>query len=43
MHIFFYNLSQAYEAEFSNLTNKQPDLNGVFSPDTLPVKRYKGF
>lgn len=39
----FYNLSQAYEAEFSNLTNKKPNKNGIFLADTLPVKPYLGF
>lgn len=37
------NLSQAYEAEFSNLTNKIPDEFGRFEIDTLPRKPYIGY
>ncbi len=39
----FHNLNQAYEAEFSSLTNKKPNIDGIFLPDTLPVKPYSGF
>lgn len=39
----FYNLSQAYEAEFSNLTGKLPDKDGFFYPDTLPEEPYAGY
>jgi hypothetical protein len=31
------NLAQAYEAEFSNLTNKMPNEEGVFEPDIIPL------
>jgi len=37
------NLAQAYEAEFSSLTGKMPDKNGVFELDTIPDKYYKAY
>lgn len=39
----YMNLAQAYEAEFSNLTDKLPDEMGLFEPDTLPDEQHKGF
>lgn len=30
----YLNLAQAYEAEFSSITKKQPDQNGLFALDT---------
>lgn len=38
----YFNLATAYEAEFSNLTNKMPDENGLFQPDSLPEKPNEG-
>ena len=37
------NLCQAYEAEFSALTHKQPDKNGVFVKDTQLEGKVVGF
>jgi len=37
------NLAQAYEAEFSYLTHKLPQANGLFTLDTLPVSPYIGY
>lgn len=37
------NLTQAYEAEFSPLTHKEPNTEGVFEPDTLPFYPYTGY
>jgi predicted acetyltransferase len=39
----YMNLARAYEEEFSVLTHKLPDENGVFEPDTLPVAPYTGY
>jgi len=39
----FNNLGQAYEAEFSSITNKVPDQFGVFKIDTLPNFPYVGY
>lgn len=39
----FKNLAQAYEAEFSLLTDKMPDANGLFKIDILPKKPCVGF
>jgi predicted acetyltransferase len=36
-----HNLAQAYEAEFSNLTNKLPDKNGIFKLDAEPSDENK--
>lgn len=36
------NLAQAYEAEFSPLTQKYPNELGIFEPDTLPQGSYTG-
>lgn len=32
----YYNLAQTYEAEFSPLTQKQPDPSGMYELDTYP-------
>ncbi|MES0869116.1 GNAT family N-acetyltransferase [Pseudovibrio sp. SCP19] len=37
------NLCQAYEAEFSPLTHKQPDANGLFAKDTLLEGNITGY
>jgi predicted acetyltransferase len=37
------NLGQAYEAEFSYLTKKVPDADGLFTLDTIPVSPYAGY
>lgn len=37
------NLAHAYEAEFSSLTEKTPNANGEFEPDTLPNNQYQGY
>lgn len=39
----FKNLSQAYEAEFSNLTQKMPDKLGFFKVETVPFASYVGY
>lgn len=41
-HIYF-NLTQAYEAEFSNLTHEVPDENGLFKIQTSIDKEHKGY
>ncbi len=42
IHIYF-NLLQAYEAEFSPLTEKDPDENGLFSADTPIDETHHGY
>jgi predicted acetyltransferase len=42
MHIF-YTLAQAYEAEFSFITKKLPNENGIFELDTMPSSTIKGY
>ncbi|MBA3581329.1 MAG: hypothetical protein H0W44_02635 [Gammaproteobacteria bacterium] len=42
-YLVFRNLSQAYEAEFSVITGKQPDVNGMFSLDTDCDESHDGF
>ena len=37
------NLGQAYEAEFSSLTEKIPNEQGIFSLDSLPNHPYIGY
>ena len=37
------NLCQAYEAEFSPLTHKLPDANGIFAKDTLLQGNITGY
>lgn len=37
------NLAQAYEAEFSTLTGKVPNIKGEFAFDTIPVVPYSGY
>lgn len=37
------NLSQAYEAEFSSITGKRPNEDGVFTLDTMPYDPYIGY
>lgn len=37
------NLSQAYEAEFSKITGKEPGTDGVFMLDTFPKFPYAGY
>lgn len=37
------NLTQAYEAEFSAITNKTPDANGIFKLDTMPDNGHIGY
>lgn len=37
------NLAQAYEAEFSRLTNKMPDKTGKFNLDIFPASPYVGY
>lgn len=39
----FYNLSQAYEAEFSAITKKVPDSKGYFSYDSSPYEPNIGY
>ena len=39
----YYNLTQAYEAEFSPLTKKFPDQKGKFALDTEIGGNVKGF
>jgi predicted acetyltransferase len=39
----YLNLAKSYEAEFSELTHKLPNENGVFEPDTLPTAPYTGY
>lgn len=39
----FLNLSQCYEAEFSNLTLSMPDRNGLFEIATMPNLPYIGY
>ncbi len=41
--MIFKNLAQAYEAEFSKLTHKMPDTNGLFNIDTFPSAPYVGY
>ena len=42
MHTYL-NLAQAYEAEFSSLTKKFPNEQGIFALDTIPGELYKGY
>lgn len=42
MHILS-NLAQSYEAEFSSLTGKHPNEDGVFVLDTLPLFPHVGY
>lgn len=37
------NLGQAYEAEFSTLTGKNPNKNGLFELDAIPNDAYVGY
>lgn len=39
----YVNLARAYEAEFSNLTNKIPNELGIFELDTMPIEPYIGY
>ncbi|MCO7190861.1 MULTISPECIES: hypothetical protein [unclassified Pseudoalteromonas] len=39
----YYNLAQAYEAEFSPLTDKSPGPDGVFALDTLLEGNVRGY
>ncbi|MBP9721888.1 MAG: hypothetical protein KBD64_01875 [Gammaproteobacteria bacterium] len=39
----FQNLAQAYEAEFSSITDKSPNAQGLFSLDTLPTQPCIGY
>lgn len=39
----FTNLAQAYEAEFSSLTQKLPDSSGLFKIDTIPKDKHIGY
>lgn len=39
----YLNLAQAYEAEFSRYTDKQPNQDGLFTPDTIPLKPFCGY
>ena len=39
----YINLARSYEAEFSNLTHKEPNELGIFEPDTMPIHPYTGF
>tara|TARA_R110000868_G_scaffold153059_1_gene378370 strand:- start:938 stop:1417 length:480 start_codon:yes stop_codon:yes gene_type:complete len=41
--IVFENLAQAYEAEFSTLTQKVPNKLGVFKIDVNPLQRFSGY
>lgn len=38
-----FNLGQAYEAEFSSITGKDPDDKGIFNLDTIPKGDYTGY
>ncbi len=38
-----FNLGQAYEAEFSSITGKDPDDKGIFNLDTIPEADYTGY
>jgi predicted acetyltransferase len=42
-HATLANLMQAYEAEFSDLTQKLPDARGVFKPDTCVDDSHDGY
>jgi predicted acetyltransferase len=37
------HLTQAYEAEFSKITQKLPNQDGVFEPDTLIDENHEGY
>lgn len=39
----YINLAHAYEAEFSSLTHKLPDLNGIYQPDSIPGDSCEGY
>ncbi len=39
----YYNLAQAYEAEFSSITQKNPDLHGLYPLDTRIEEDVRGF
>lgn len=39
----YINLARSYEAEFSNLTHKNPNELGIVEPDTIPVSPYIGY
>ena len=39
----YYNLAQAYEAEFSSITQKNPDLQGLYPLDTRIEEDVRGF
>ena len=42
LHIML-NLAQAYEAEFSSITHKKPNNDGVFALDAMPHSPYLGY
>lgn len=37
------HLTQAYEAEFSKITGKIPEANGIFKPDTQIDEHHEGY
>ena len=39
----YINLARSYEAEFSSLTHKVPNDEGIFEPDTIPLNPYVGY
>ena len=39
----YLNLAQAYEAEFSPLTKKLPNQQGIFALDTIPGDQFVGY
>ena len=42
LHLYL-NLAHAYEAEFSNLTEKLPTPDGLFKPDTMPTDTHASY